>query len=297
MSDFSHIANAHPAFIESLYQQFSTDPNSVDTSWRDFFLGFDYGHQNGNGIAVSAPTTAGQLDFDHIAKELKVLALIKAYRIRGHMDANIDPVGEFEDPDAKLDLADFGLGDADLETTFFSARELSMEPSSLSDIIRHLQRVYCSTIGFEYHSIADRTKRRWLRERIEQSHPERAYDMSGDKKRRILKKLTDAVGFEEFLKKKYIAQKRFGLEGGESAIVGLDSIITDAANNGVSEIVIGMAHRGRLNVLSNIMGKSYQSIFSEFEGAVPEEIMGDGDVKYHLGFSTLIEPVEGKQLT
>ncbi|MEL6140020.1 MAG: 2-oxoglutarate dehydrogenase E1 component [Bacteroidota bacterium] len=289
MTDFSHIANAHPSYIESLYQQFTADPNSVDSSWRDFFLGFDYGHQGGNGSATAlAATPATGLDFEHVAKELKVLALIKAYRIRGHMDAHIDPVGEFEDPDAKLDLTDFGLTEADLQTTFYSARELFLDPSPLEAIIKHLQRVYCSSIGFEYHHIADRVKRRWLRERIEQSHPEKAYDMSLEKKRRILEKLNGAVGFEAFLKKKYVAQKRFGLEGGESAIVGLDAIINAAAGAGAEEIVIGMAHRGRLNVLANIMGKTYDTIFSEFEGVVPQQVQGDGDVKYHLGFSSMV---------
>lgn len=300
MSDFSHIANAHPAYIESLYQQFSQDPEAVDASWRDFFLGFQYGHSNGNGTAATADAPKGMstesLDFEHIAKELKVLSLIKAYRIRGHMDANIDPVNEFEDPDAKLDLGSFGLSEADLQTTFFSARELFLEPSPLEVIIKHLQRVYCSTIGFEYHYVADRRKRRWLRERIERVESDKAFGLTLDEKRRILEKLNGAVGFEAFLKKKYIAQKRFGLEGGESTIVGLDVIISESAKAGAEEIVIGMAHRGRLNVLSNIMGKTYDTIFSEFEGAVPEEIQGGGDVKYHLGYSSMVEPVPNRKV-
>lgn len=296
MSDFSHIANAHPAYIESLYNQFVQDPKSVDASWHDFFSGFDYAFQNGDHASTPNGVAGASLDFEHIAKELKVLALIKAYRIRGHMDANIDPVGEFEDPDAKLDLASYHLTEADLKTTFYSARELFLEPSTLEVIIKHLQRVYCSSIGFEYHHIADRKKRRWLRERIEQSHPERAFDLDIERKRRILDKLNGAVGFEAFLKKKYVAQKRFGLEGGESAIVGLDTIISQAANRGAQEIVIGMAHRGRLNVLVNIMGKTYESIFSEFEGAVPDEIQGGGDVKYHMGFSSIVEAEGGQQV-
>lgn len=295
MSDFSHIANAHPAYIEGLYQQYSKDPLSVEDSWRDFFLGFDYNQKNENGSAVSSG--GGEIDFDHIAKELRVLALIKAYRIRGHMDANIDPVGEFEDPDSKLDLADFNLTKGDLPTVFQCATEIGMPgPASLEDIVKYLQRVYCSSIGFEYHYIADREKRRWLRSRIESGKPENAYDINLDKKRRILDKLNGAVGFENFLKKKYIAQKRFGLEGGESTIVGLDSIINQAGAAGAEEIVIGMAHRGRLNVLTNIMGKTYATIFNEFEGAVPEEIQGGGDVKYHLGFSSIVETTGGQNV-
>ncbi|MEM9837212.1 MAG: 2-oxoglutarate dehydrogenase E1 component [Bacteroidota bacterium] len=300
MSDFSHISNAHPSYIESMYQQYSDDPNSIDASWREFFLGFDYGHSNGNGAVaeVSVPIKAvdAQPDFEQIAKELRVLALIKAYRIRGHMDANIDPVGQFEDPDAKLDLSDYGLTEADLQTIFYCAKELFLPPSTLEDIIKHLQRVYCSSIGFEYHFISDRAKRRWLRERIEKSQPETAFGMSLDRKRQILTKLNGAVGFEAFLKKKYVAQKRFGLEGGESAIVGLDTIISEAANKGAEEIVIGMAHRGRLNVLVNIMGKTYDSVFNEFEGAVPEEIQGGGDVKYHLGYSSIVPAGEGHEV-
>ncbi|MEM8583764.1 MAG: 2-oxoglutarate dehydrogenase E1 component [Bacteroidota bacterium] len=284
MSDFSHVANAHPAYISSLYDQFLQDPESVDTSWRDFFSGFDYAQKNSNG---SHTTKAGTIDVDHIVNELRVFSLIKAYRTRGHMDALYDPVGEFEDPDAKLNLADYSLTEADLDTTFQVARELFLPPSTLREIIAHLQLIYCSSIGFEYHHIANRVKRRWLRERIEQSKPGQAYELNLDEKRRILEKLNGAVGFEDFLKKKYIAQKRFGLEGGESTIVGLDAIINRAADIGAEEVVIGMAHRGRLNVLVNIMGKTYETIFNEFEGAMPDEVLGDGDVKYHLGFSSM----------
>ncbi|PHI21669.1 2-oxoglutarate dehydrogenase E1 component [Lewinellaceae bacterium SD302] len=299
MSDFSHIANAHPEYIEGLYQQYAEDPQSVEESWRDFFLGFDYGHQNGNGTVTSTPSPNKgdhELDFEHLAKELRVLALIKAYRMRGHMDAHVDPVGEFVDPDSKLDLSDFDLDGTDPDTVFYSAKEIGMAPSSLRAIVDNLQRIYCSSIGFEYHYMADRTKRRWLRSRIEGSHPEKAYGLGLDKKRRILEKLNGAVGFEDFLKKKYIAQKRFGLEGGEATIVGLDAIITKATNSGAKEIVIGMAHRGRLNVLTNIMGKTYDTIFSEFEGVVPNEVQGDGDVKYHLGYSSIVETPGGERV-
>ena len=296
MSDFSHIANAHPAYIASLYDQFVQDPATVEESWRDFFLGFDYALQNSNGNGAATKGAIDGIDFEHVIQELRVFSLIKAYRTRGHMDANIDPVGEFEDPDAKLNLESYNLSEADLQTTFQVAKELFLPPSTLDAIIKHLQRVYCSSIGFEYHHIADRKKRRWLRERIEQSHPEEAYGIDLNKKRHILEKLNGAVGFEEFLKKKYIAQKRFGLEGGESAIVGLDAIIQKAAGAGAEEVVIGMAHRGRLNVLVNIMGKTYESVFSEFEGAVPEEVMGDGDVKYHLGFSSLYPTESGRNV-
>ena len=293
MSNFSHIANAHPSYIENLYQAFKNDPGSVDESWRDFFLGFQYaaGAQS-NGAdagAVQLPENKeGGIDWEHVAKELRVFALIKAYRTRGHMDADIDPINEFDDPDAILDLEDFELTRADLDTEFLAANQLFMPgPATLRDIIAQLNRVYLGSVGFEFDHIFLRSKRRWLRTRVEQHQPDQAYGLTKSDKEHILSRLNDAVGFEDFLKTKYVAQKRFGLEGGESAIVGLDEIINQAAIEGVREVVIGMAHRGRLNVLANIMGKSYESIFQEFEGVVPDEVMGDGDVKYHMGYSSI----------
>ena len=306
MSNFSHIANAHPSYIENLYQAFNNDPGSVDESWRDFFLGFNYasdqvGSNGSSGAAAGAENlpkrSDGSVDWEHVAKELRVFALVKAYRTRGHMDASIDPINEFDDPDAILDLKDFDLSDADLDTEFLAAGQLFMEsPAKLSDIIAQLNKVYLGSIGFEFDHIFLRQKRRWLRTRIEQHHPGRAYDLDNDDKKHILSRLNDAVGFEDFLKTKYVAQKRFGLEGGEATIVGLDEIIDRAAVKGVEEVVIGMAHRGRLNVLANIMGKSYESIFQEFEGVVPDEIIGDGDVKYHMGYSSIRGTRSGKEV-
>ncbi len=170
------------------------------------------------------------------------------------------------------------------------------EGSTLRQVVERLQHIYCGHIGYEYHHIADRERRRWLRERIENSTPDTAYGISLDKKKRILEKLNGAVGFEAFLGKKYLAQKRFSLEGGENTIVGLDAIINKSAADNVQEIVIGMAHRGRLNVLANIMGKTYEMIFKEFEGSVPEQQYGDGDVKYHLGFSSQVKAADGKKI-
>ncbi|MEM9930030.1 MAG: 2-oxoglutarate dehydrogenase E1 component, partial [Bacteroidota bacterium] len=293
MSNFSHLANAHPSYIENLYEQFSQDPSSVDQSWKDFFLGFDYAQDNGNGTVsqngAALPKTAdGAIDWEHVEKELRVFALIKAYRVRGHMDAAIDPINEFDDPDAVLELARFDLTEADLDLTFKAAEQLFLPKSTLREIKAHLRKVYLGSVGFEFDHIFLREKRRWLRTRIEKHEPENAYGLSNDDKRHILSRLNDAVGFEDFLKVKYPAQKRFGLEGGEGAIVGLDAIINQAAEQGVEEVVIGMAHRGRLNVLANIMGKSYESIFQEFEGVTPKDVKGDGDVKYHMGYSSII---------
>ena len=293
MSNYSHLANAHPGYIEQLYRQFTESPDSVDSSWRDFFLGFDYAADKSE---LDLPKTeGGQINWEHVQKELNVFALIKAYRMRGHVASNIDPIQEFEDPDAGLELNDFNLGEADLDTPFKAAHHLYMaEGSTLRQIVANLDRIYLGSIGFETDHIFHRAKRRWLRERIEKHHPEKAYGLDLDDKRHILETLNDAVGFEDFLKIKYPAQKRFGLEGGEAAIVALDTIISEAARDGVDEVVIGMAHRGRLNVLANIMGKSYESIFQEFEGVIPDNIKGDGDVKYHMGYSSLIETRVGK---
>ncbi|OAV44017.1 2-oxoglutarate dehydrogenase E1 component [Lewinella sp. 4G2] len=300
MSNFSHIANAHPSYIENLYQTFLQDATAVDETWRDFFLGFDYasGHQNGSASGNKMPVAAdGSIDWEHVAKEIKVFALIKAYRTRGHMDASIDPINEFDDPDAILDLQDFGLAESDLEVEFLAAKQLFFEGKApLKDIIAKLNEVYLGSIGFEFDHIFLRAKRRWLRTRIEQHQPNKAYSLDGEDKKHILSRLNDAVGFEDFLKTKYVAQKRFGLEGGEAAIVGLDTIIDQASIEGVEEVVIGMAHRGRLNVLANIMGKSYESIFQEFEGVTPDDVKGDGDVKYHMGYSSIRGTRAGKEV-
>jgi len=301
MSNFSHLANAHPSYIENLYQQFTDQPDSVDESWRDFFLGFDYATENTNGKVSKngqalPTTTGGAIDWEHVERELRVFALIKAYRLRGHMDASIDPINEFDDPDAVLDLTRFKLTEADQDTVFKAAEQLFLPASTLREIIAHLNKVYLGSIGFEFDHIFLREKRRWLRTRIEKLKPEAAFELNKDDKKHILSRLNDAVGFEDFLKVKYPAQKRFGLEGGDAAIVGIDGIINEAAVKGVEEVVIGMAHRGRLNVLANIMGKSYESIFQEFEGKIPDKIKGDGDVKYHMGYSSLIKTTSGKEV-
>ncbi|TXF87692.1 2-oxoglutarate dehydrogenase E1 component [Neolewinella aurantiaca] len=301
MSNFSQLSNANPRYIENLYQQFLTDPESIDQSWKDFFLGFDYASANQNGSyepnAAALPKTAdGTTDWGHVRKELSVFALIKAYRVRGHMDAAIDPINEFDDPDAVLDLTRFELAESDLDVVFHAAEQLFLPPSTLREIIAHLDKVYLGALGVEFDHIFLREKRRWLRTRIEKHEPENAFSLSKTDKEHILSRLNDAVGFEDFLKVKYPAQKRFGLEGGEAAIVGLDGIINQAAVEGVEEVVIGMAHRGRLNVLANIMGKSYESIFQEFEGVVPDKVKGDGDVKYHMGFSSIMKTTSDKEV-
>ncbi|MFK7931958.1 MAG: 2-oxoglutarate dehydrogenase E1 component [Saprospiraceae bacterium] len=291
MNDFSFVANAHPSFIDSLYEQYQQDPSQIDEGWRNFFKGFDYAEGSSNGHSAPAGVTP------NFAKEIKVVSLIKAFRNRGHLLSDTNPVRSRRDRKAALNIEDFGLTDADLGTVFQSGKEAGLENATLQQIIDHMKNVYCGHIGFEYHHIEDREKRRWIRTKIESHHPEKAYNIPLEKKKRILEKLNGAVIFEEFLHKKYVGQKRFSLEGGESTIVGLDGIINKAAEDKVEEVIIGMAHRGRLNVLVNIMGKTYEQIFNEFEGkAVPDSSLGDGDVKYHLGYSSLVDTTSDKKI-
>lgn len=288
MSDYSFISNAHPSFIEAMYQQYKNAPESVEESWRTFFSGFDYA-ERGNGMEKSV--YEGEID----PKELRVFNLIIGYRNRGHLLSDTNPIRERRDRRPKLRKRDFGLSDDDLDIVFQSGAEIGMPNATLRQIIDKLQEIYCGHIGFEYNHVQDSETRNWIRNYVETHQPKKDYNVPLEKKKRILQKLNEAVVFEEFLGTKYIGQKRFSLEGGETTIVGLDGIINEAAGFGVEEIVIGMAHRGRLNVLANIMGKTYQQIFNEFEGmAVPEQIYGDGDVKYHLGFSSQVETLPGK---
>ena len=292
MEDLSFIFNAHPSFIESMYKQYQDDVDSVEEGWRLFFKGFDFS-TNGNGTAAAM----AEEDADQLAKELRVLAIIKAYRDRGHLRSTTNPIRARRDRRPNLDLADFDLTAKDLDTQFIAAKELGLAPTSLKQIISHLEKVYCGNIGFEYSNIQDREKRRWLRAKIEKRSLNSDYGLSIDKKKRILEKLNGAVGFEKFLHTKYVGQKRFSLEGGESTIAAVDAIISAGAEDKVKEVVIGMAHRGRLNVLANIMGKTYDMIFNEFEGtAEPDLSFGDGDVKYHLGYSSQVDSLSGKKV-
>jgi len=290
MNDYSFIANAHPSFIEAMYERYLQDPRQVEESWRAFFKGFDFAESNGNG-AAEATAKAGPVT----RKEFQVHALIVAFRNRGHLLSTTNPIRTRRDRKPNLNLEDFGLSEADMDTRFRVGREIGMEDAALREIIARMRKVYCGNIGFEFHHIRDRTKRRWLRTRIEAADPDQAFGATQAEKRRILQKLNGAVVFERFLHTKYIGQKRFSLEGGENTIVSLDAMINEGSVKGVEEFVIGMAHRGRLNVLANIMGKTYAQIFNEFEGtAVPDLSFGDGDVKYHLGFSSQVETHTGK---
>ena len=293
MDNYTYISNADPKAIESYYQQYLSDPNSVDEGWKKFFEGFDFAQEQfpmlPNG-KVTSPVS-GNLS----AKEVQVQKLIHAYRSRAHLRSNTNPVRPRKDRKPILELEDFGLTKADLETEFQAGNEIGIGKASLKKIIESLKYIYEGTVGFEYLYVRDPEKLAWLKSKIEKDALQ--FNPSHEQRERILSKLNEAVVFENFLHTKYLGQKRFSLEGGETTIPALDAIINKGAELGVEEVMIGMAHRGRLNVLANIMGKTYEQIFNEFEGgATPDLTMGDGDVKYHLGFSSQIETSSGESV-
>jgi 2-oxoglutarate dehydrogenase E1 component len=306
MDKFSYIANADVSVIEALYQSYKADRNAVDATWQQFFDGFEFSLRyanvsvlpetgtTGNGKTASVPAMGdGNTD-----KELRVRNLIQAYRQRGHLKAKTNPVRPRRDRRALLDLKDFKLTEADLDTKFMAGRALGLgNEATLREIIARLEKIYMGPIGFEFVYIREPETYDWLKQKIEQDYPR--YSPTIEHKKRILAKLNEAVVFENFLHTKFLGQKRFSLEGGESTIPALDAIINKAADLGVAEVVIGMAHRGRLNVLTNIIGKTYEQVFTEFEGKVPEDMvntMGDGDVKYHLGYSSEVATQSGRKV-
>lgn len=297
MKDFSYITNSHPEFIENLYRDFTKDPASVDPELRKFFEGFDFAVSNpvANGTPVSpaekGTPAAPAADIDWM-REVRVYRMILGYRNKGHLIAKTNPIRERKDRGANIDLSFFGLTENDLDQTFQAGNLVGLGTATLRTIIEHLQKCYASHVGLEFKYISDQKKVDFLTTEMEKKFLD---PLSLDKKRRVLEKLNQGVMFEKFLHTKYVGQKRFSLEGGETTIAALDAIINTAADNDVQEMVIGMAHRGRLNVLANIMGKTYEQIFSEFEGtAKVDQTMGSGDVKYHMGFGSEVSTPNGK---
>lgn len=280
MDKYSYIANAHGNYIDELYADFKENPESVDPTWQKFFEGFEFAQTN---YGSSQDSNGGVNE-----NEIKVHYLIHAYRSRAHLRSKTNPVRHRKDRGPRLELEDFGLSDADLGTVFQAGTEIGIGAATLKDIIKALKKIYEGTIGFEYMYIRHRDRLDWFRDKIEKESLN--YKPKSEDIKRILSKLNEAVVFESFLHTKYIGQKRFSLEGGETTIPALDALIQKGAELGAEEFVIGMAHRGRLNVLCNTMGKTYEDIFNEFEGGtVTDTTMGDGDVKYHLGFSSEVE--------
>ncbi len=306
MKDFSAVANAHPEYIDTLYKTWQTNPAAVEADWQAFFKGFDFavssanGHsQNGTAASAEPAAPVKGLNSEQLKKEFAVTGLLHGYRDRGHLLANTNPIRPRKDRKPRLSLEDYGLTEADLDQRFSAGFEIGQPNATLREIIAHLKKVYCSKIAFESAHIHDKERRMWLRNMIESRNLDPDHGFSREKKKRILSKLNDASGFEQFLHTKFVGQKRFSLEGGEALIPALDAIVNKGAEvekpAPVQEVVIGMAHRGRLNVLANTMGKTYQQIFSEFEGkSVPNLSFGSGDVKYHMGYSSQVEAMNGR---
>jgi 2-oxoglutarate dehydrogenase E1 component len=305
MEDFSYITNSHPAYIESVYNDYLKNPQTVDPELKKFFEGFDFAlsKANGNGQGkTAAATTAGTestsapVSFGSVVsapeglhKEFGVFELIRAYRKRAHLISTTNPIRPRMDRKPHLDLSEFGLSEADMDNEFYAGHFIGLGKAKLKDIYAKLRRIYAGNIGIQYTYMNRMEAHMWAQNHFEELM-EQKFTLAEQK--RILEKLNYGVIFEKFLNTKFIGQKRFGLEGGESMIPALDAMINTAADGGVKEVVIGMAHRGRLNVLTNIMRKTYDQIFSEFEGNMPTDMtMGSGDVKYHLGFrSNILTP-------
>ncbi len=281
---FSYLSNTSPEFVENLYRSFQENPESVDPEWKRFFEGFEFAQK----------TYDDQSEFVEggiAEKEIHVLNLIKGYRSRGHLFTKTNPVRERRKYMPTLDLDTFGLSEEDLDTVFRAGKEVGLGAAKLRDIIDLLQQTYRQSIGAEYQYVRHPEVVKWLSDRMEQSRNTPRFDV--DKKRHILSKLNEAVIFEKFLGTKFVGQKRFSLEGAESLIPAMDAVIEKGAELGIKEFIIGMAHRGRLNVLANILNKEYEEIFSEFEGKKYENSVFQGDVKYHMGFSADVKTSEG----
>jgi 2-oxoglutarate dehydrogenase E1 component len=288
MDNLSYLSNAHSSYIDSLYQSYKENPNSVEFGWQKFFEGFDFGQRSEGNVA-------GGETPEQFLKEINVLNMIHGYRDRGHLFTKTNPVRERRKYYPGKELETFGLSDADLDTVFNAGVEVGLGAAKLRDILKLLEDTYCQSIGAEYTYIRNPKKVKWFQDRMERER--NTPNFSVETKKRILKKLNEAVVFESFLGTKFLGQKRFSLEGAETVIPALDSVIEKGAALGIEEFVIGMAHRGRLNVLANIMNKTYRDIFSEFEGKGYDESKPfGGDVKYHLGFSTDVETEAGKKV-
>ncbi len=301
MDKYSFLNSAHTSFFAELYDRYQNSPDSIEPSWRAFFQGFDFGSEriaeditlyfseNGKSAPIDGKSTVIP---ETLKKEFQVIRLIDTYRIHGHLFTKTNPVRERRKHSTALDLSNFGLSSKDLDTVFEAGSMIGAGAASLRKIVAHLDRIYCNTIGIEYMHLRNPEHVQWIQNwlNINDNHPE----FTPAEKKNILRKLNEAVVFENFLHTKYVGQKRFSLEGGESLIPALDTIIEKAIEGGVKEFVVGMAHRGRLNVLTNIFGKSPKDIFSEFDGKDYEASIFDGDVKYHLGWTSQRESNSGR---
>ena len=290
----------HPgntAFLEELHEAWKTDPSSVEPTWQAFFEGFELGCQLRPPTRSTAPSTNGgpSSDFGNVLPQARIYNLLFAYRALGHTLAHLDPLGLTPKENSDLSLSTFRFTEADLNSIFDSGTLGGGGPRTLREIISFLKQTYCEHIGVEFMHIMNFAIRRWLRDKMERSRNQPSF--SPAQQRRILEKIIAAESLERFLHTRYVGQKRFSLEGGETLIAVLDTLIEACPTSGVEEVVIGMAHRGRLNVLVNTLGKSRRKLFTEFhENYVPETVLGDGDVKYHLGYENEVSTSTGKKI-
>ncbi|MBL0330734.1 MAG: 2-oxoglutarate dehydrogenase E1 component [Bacteroidetes bacterium] len=275
MDKFSYLGNGDVGAIEELFQQYLKDNTSVEAGWAQFFAGFEFARKNYED--------SGEIPLN-VKKEFDVISLINAYRTRGHLFTQTNPVRERRQYQPNLDIENFGLAATDLETVFHAGTQIGIGPAKLKDIIAHMHQTYCLSIGAEYMYIRTPEIIQWLQEKMETT--KNTPNFLPHDKLMILHKLNQAVLFENFLHTKFVGQKRFSLEGAESTIPALDAVCELGADMGIKDFIIGMAHRGRLNILTNILNKKYEDIFSEFEGFLSEEADFDGDVKYHQGYSS-----------
>ena len=290
MDKFSFLNSAHTSFFAEMYDQYLESPDSLEPSWKAFFQGFDFGLENAN---INVEEKKFEVP-ENISKEFKVVNLIDAYRQRGHLFTITNPVRQRRTYSPTLDIENFGLTKTDLDLVFSAGEVVGIGPDKLSNIIDHLKKIYCESIGLEYMYIRDPEKVKWIQNfiNINGNQP----NFSKNEKLSILDSLNKAYTFENFLQKKYVGQKRFSLEGGESLIPAIDFLIDSASEKGVEDFVMGMSHRGRLNTLVNIFGKSSRDIFGEFEGKDYEEDIFDGDVKYHLGWTSERISTSGRKI-
>ena len=284
MDKFSFLGALHTGWVEEMYDKYLQDPQSIEEEWSNFFQGFDFAKE------VYTEEDVPQV----FQKEFKVINLIDAYRKSGHLFTKTNPVRERRKYTPTLDYKNFGLEELDLDVEFQAGELIGIGPSTLKEIIEHLDKVYCQSIGVEYMYIRDPQEIDWIKNRLHQNSNTPKFDTN--QKKHILHKLNQAVAFENFLHKKFVGQKRFSLEGAESLIPALDALVEHSSELGVEEFVVGMAHRGRLNVLANIFNKTYKEIFSEFEGKLYEDENIAGDVKYHLGFTSIQKCNNGNEI-
>ncbi len=282
---FSFLNNIDSDFVDELHQRYLVDKRLVEKSWRQFFHGYEFAKVN-YANEDEIPT--------NVKKEFMVINLIDAYRSRGHLFTKTNPVRERRKYRPTLEIKNFGLDEGDLITVFQAGEQVGLGPASLNEIVTHLEETYCQSIGIEFQYIRHPERVEWIRKNIELKNRPK---YSKERKKHILHKLNQATVFEQFLQKKFVGQKRFSIEGAESIIPALDVLIENGSKLGLEEFVVGMAHRGRLNVLANIFNKTYENIFSEFEGKeYDDDGLFDGDVKYHLGITSEIQTDSGNNV-